>query len=65
MDVDAWLKLVLICFLGALSPGPSLALVLNNTIARGRLYGISTGLGHGFGIGLSATASTDAFIKSV
>ncbi len=54
MDVDAWLKLVLICFLGALSPGPSLALVLNNTIARGRLYGISMGLGHGVGIGLWA-----------
>ena len=54
MDVDAWLKLVLVCFLGALSPGPSLALVLNNTIVRGRLYGILTGFGHGFGIGLWA-----------
>ena len=54
MDIDSWLKLAVICFLGALSPGPSLALVVNNTIVRGRLYGIFTGLGHGFGIGLWA-----------
>jgi threonine/homoserine/homoserine lactone efflux protein len=54
MDIDSWLKLAVICFLGALSPGPSLALVVNNTIARGRLYGVLTGLGHGAGIGLWA-----------
>ena len=54
MDIDDWLKLVFICLLGASSPGPSLALVANNAIVKGRFYGIVTSLGHGFGIGLWA-----------
>jgi len=34
------------CLLGAMSPGPSLALVIGNTIAGGKPYGIATSLGH-------------------
>ena len=54
MDITSWLQIVLICFLGAISPGPSLALVIGNTIDRGRMYGVATSLGHGTGIGLWA-----------
>ena len=32
--------------LGAMSPGPSLAVVLRNTIAGGRSQGVATGIGH-------------------
>ena len=52
MDMTFWIQLVLVCFLGAASPGPSLALVIGNSIARGRIYGIATGLGHAAGITL-------------
>ena len=54
MDIGSWFQLVVICFLGAISPGPSLALVAGNTIVGGRTYGIATSLGHAAGIGLWA-----------
>ena len=54
MDITSWLQIVLVSFLGAISPGPSLALVIGNTIDRGRMYGVATSVGHGTGIGLWA-----------
>lgn len=39
-----------ICILGAMSPGPSLAVVVQNTLAGGRAQGVVTGLSHGVGI---------------
>ncbi len=54
MDIGSWFQLVVICFLGAISPGPSLALVAGNTIVGGRTYGVVTSLGHAAGIGLWA-----------
>jgi threonine/homoserine/homoserine lactone efflux protein len=54
MDFLLVLQLGGICLLGAVSPGPSLALVAGNTLTRGRSYGISTGLGHAVGIGIWA-----------
>lgn len=50
MDLVAWLQLTLVCFLGAVSPGPSLAVVMNNTLSRGRSYGVATSMGHAVGI---------------
>jgi threonine/homoserine/homoserine lactone efflux protein len=35
-------------------PGPSLAVVLRNTISGGRLQGVMTGIGHGIGFGIYA-----------
>ena len=51
MDMTSWFQLVVICFLGAISPGPSLALVIGNTLAGGRIYGVVTSLGHATGVG--------------
>lgn len=51
MDNSSWLQLTGICFLGAMSPGPSLALIVNNSILHGKYYGLATSLGHGLGIG--------------
>ena len=65
MNIDSWFQLAVICFLGALSPGPSLALVVNNTIVKGRVYGIVTGLGHGAGIGLWAFLTATGVAKLV
>ena len=40
--------------MGAMSPGPSLAVVLRNTISGGRTQGVMTGIGHGIGFGIYA-----------
>tara|TARA_Y100000768_G_scaffold201556_1_gene151541 strand:- start:9 stop:581 length:573 start_codon:yes stop_codon:yes gene_type:complete len=37
-----------------MSPGPSLAVVLRNTMTGGRSQGIYTGIGHGIGFGIYA-----------
>ncbi len=50
MDFFAWLQVSLVCMMGAISPGPSLAVVLRNTLAGGKRQGVMTGLGHGLGI---------------
>jgi len=36
--------------MGAISPGPSLAVILKNSISGGRRQGILSGIGHGLGI---------------
>lgn len=51
MDISSWFQLIVVCFLGAVSPGPSLALVMGNTLSRGRSYGVATSIGHAVGIG--------------
>jgi len=43
-----------VCAMGAISPGPSLAVVLRNTISGGRTQGVMTGIGHGLGFGIYA-----------
>jgi threonine/homoserine/homoserine lactone efflux protein len=40
--------------LGAMSPGPSLMVVVRNTVSAGRLQGVSCGIGHGLGFGVYA-----------
>jgi len=57
MTLTTWLAVVTICVLGAMSPGPSLALVLKQTLAGGRRNGIITALSHGLGVGIYAFLS--------
>lgn len=47
----------LACLLGAVSPGPSLIVVLNQTLTTGLKAGIQTALFHGLGVGLYAALS--------
>ena len=54
MEPSAWVALATVFTLGAMSPGPSLAVVLRNTMSGGRSQGISTGIGHGVGFGIYA-----------
>ena len=54
MEFTTWLALAAICLMGAISPGPSLALIIRNTVQGGRLHGVATGLGHGVGVGVYA-----------
>ena len=50
MPLSLWLSMSLICILGAMSPGLSLTVVVQNTLSGGRLQGVITGISHGFGI---------------
>jgi threonine/homoserine/homoserine lactone efflux protein len=54
MTITIWLTIVSICLLGAMSPGPSLAVVLKQTLSGGRKTGLITAVTHGLGIGLYA-----------
>ena len=74
MDFLSWLQIVIICALGAMSPGPSLAIVLRNTIKGGKKQGVLTGIGHGLGIciyaglvvaGLTIVLVTNPQLKAV
>jgi len=55
MELTTWFTLAGICFMGASSPGPSLGVVLGNTVSGGRSAGVATGVGHGIGVGIYAT----------
>jgi threonine/homoserine/homoserine lactone efflux protein len=54
MTIILFLKIFIVCLLGAMSPGPSMVVVINNAIFKNRFNGILTALGHGFGIGIYA-----------
>jgi len=51
-----WLSLAGVCLLGAMSPGPSLALVVSQTLRGGRGQGVASSVGHGLGMTLYAVA---------
>ena len=50
MVIYDWLSLTVICFLGAMSPGPSLMVILTYTSSYGRGAGVSASIGHGLGV---------------
>ena len=54
MDINSLLGISFVCAMGAISPGPSLAVVLRNTISGGRTQGVMTGIGHGIGLSIYA-----------
>ncbi len=55
MDLLIFIKIFFVCLLGAMSPGPSMVVVINNAIFKGRYNGILTSIGHGIGIAVYAT----------
>ena len=55
MTLFTFVQVFTVCLLGAMSPGPSMAVVINNAIFKGRYHGILTSIGHGIGIALYAT----------
>ncbi|MBQ0756601.1 MAG: LysE family translocator [Amphritea sp.] len=57
MTLTAWLSLLAICCLGAMSPGPSLAVVLKQTVGNSRSHGLAASWFHAVGVGLWAFAT--------
>ena len=58
MSVTLWLSVTFVCALGAMSPGPSLAVVVKNTIGNDRAHGFATAWAHAAGIGFYALLTT-------
>ena len=54
MDITAISAAAVMFILGATSPGPSLAVVLRNTMIGGRGRGLACAVGHGIGFGFYA-----------
>tara|TARA_B100002003_G_scaffold24131_1_gene19905 strand:+ start:485 stop:1114 length:630 start_codon:yes stop_codon:yes gene_type:complete len=65
MPIEAWLALAGAFILGAMSPGPSLATVLRNSVVAGRRNGVLTGLGHGFGFGIYSFLAASGMITAI
>lgn len=59
MDIawEALLAAGTVFFLGAISPGPSLIVVLRNTMLGGRKQGVACAFGHGIGFGIYAISA--------
>ena len=55
MSFFIWSQFAIVCIIGAISPGPSLAVVIRNNINHDRFSGILTSIGHGLGICVYAT----------
>jgi len=54
MTLFNFFQIFVVCLLGAMSPGPSMVVVVNNAIFKNRYNGILTSIGHGIGIGVYA-----------
>ena len=67
MEFETFIKVFLVCILGAIIPGPSWVLIINNALFKGKISGYLTSIGHGFGIAvyaLIANLSIGIIIKS-
>ncbi len=56
MTLELWLLLTMTLLAGAMSPGPSVALVLRTAITHGRSSALAVALAHGVGISVYALA---------
>ena len=54
MSLFVFIQIFFVCLLGAMSPGPSMVVVINNAIFKNRYHGILTSIGHGLGITIYA-----------
>ena len=54
MTFVEWLSLALVCLMGAVSPGPSVLVVVNQTLNGSRLNGVLTAISHGLMVGVWA-----------
>ena len=57
MTFFLWSQFATVCLLGAMSPGPSLALIIRNSINYNRMSGILAAIAHGLGICVYATVT--------
>lgn len=58
MTLATWLSVATICVLGAMSPGPSLAVVVHKTVSSSRAHGLAAAWAHAAGVGFYALMTT-------
>jgi threonine/homoserine/homoserine lactone efflux protein len=61
-DLIYWLSVTLACLLGAMSPGPSIAVVISHAISGNRWAGLFCAWGHGLAVAGYATISAFGLI---
>ncbi|MCV6590582.1 MAG: LysE family translocator [Marinobacterium sp.] len=54
MTLTLWLSILTICVLGAMTPGPSLAVVIRYTVNGSRQHGMAAAVCHALGVGFWA-----------
>ncbi len=54
MSILVFFQIFFVCLIGAMSPGPSMVVVINNAVFKNRYHGILTSIGHGIGISVYA-----------
>ena len=54
MSFIIFIQIFFACLIGAMLPGPSMVMVVNNAIFKNRYHGILTSIGHGIGISIYA-----------
>jgi threonine/homoserine/homoserine lactone efflux protein len=54
MELSSWLSLLAVCTAGAMSPGPSAAVIIDISIRQGRQHGLAAAIAHGLGVGCYA-----------
>ncbi len=54
MSLIVFIQVFFVCLFGAMSPGPSMAVVINNAVFKNRYHGVLTSIGHGLGITIYA-----------
>lgn len=57
MTLATWFSLLLVCLMGAMFPGASLAVVLRQTLNNSPLHGVVTSMSHALGVGVYALLS--------
>ncbi len=62
MTLIFWFQFAAVCIAGAMSPGPSLALIIRNSTKYNRLGGIMSAVGHGLGMGIYAIFAVTGLI---
>jgi threonine/homoserine/homoserine lactone efflux protein len=62
LDIGFWFSVTLACLLGAMSPGPSLAVIVNLSLSQGRVAGLVAAISHGLMIGFFAFITASGLV---
>ena len=65
LDITFWVTVTIACLFGAMSPGPSLAVIINHSLSQGRIAGVFAALSHGVAIGLFAYATASGLSVAI
>jgi len=65
LDITFWITVTVAFLLGAMSQGPSLAVVVNHSLSQGRIAGVCAALSHGVAIGLFAYATASGLSVAI